>query len=78
MDDVRAVLEAVGSEKAALFGISEGGAMSVLFAVTYPPWCCTGVSRVVSGFLILTGGSPGTQKWRAGRDGMTAGGSTGG
>src|SRR5262249_46044892 len=36
MDDVRAVLDAVGSEKAALFGISEGGAMSVLFAATYP------------------------------------------
>lgn len=36
MDDVRAVLDAVGSERAALLGISEGGAMSVLFAATYP------------------------------------------
>ena len=36
MDDVRAVMDAVGSEKAALFGISEGGAMSMLFAATYP------------------------------------------
>lgn len=36
MDDVRAVMDAVGSEKAALFGISEGGPMSVLFAATYP------------------------------------------
>jgi class 3 adenylate cyclase len=36
MDDVRAVLDAVGSERAALFGISEGGAMSMLFAATYP------------------------------------------
>src|SRR5215218_1698286 len=36
MDDVRAVMDAVGSERAALFGISEGGAMSVLFAATYP------------------------------------------
>ncbi len=36
MDDVRAVLDAVGSERAALFGISEGGPMSVLFAATYP------------------------------------------
>ncbi len=36
MDDVRAVMDAVGSEQAALFGISEGGAMSVLFAATYP------------------------------------------
>ena len=36
MDDVRAVMDAVGSQQAALFGISEGGAMSVLFAATYP------------------------------------------
>jgi class 3 adenylate cyclase len=36
MDDVRAVMDATGSERAALFGISEGGAMSVLFAATYP------------------------------------------
>jgi pimeloyl-ACP methyl ester carboxylesterase len=36
MDDVRSVLEAVGSERAALFGHSEGGNMCVLFAATYP------------------------------------------
>jgi pimeloyl-ACP methyl ester carboxylesterase len=36
MDDVRAVMDAVGSERAALFGFSEGGLMSVLFAATYP------------------------------------------
>jgi class 3 adenylate cyclase len=36
MDDVRAVLDAVGSEKAALFGYSEGGPMATLFAATYP------------------------------------------
>ena len=36
MDDVRAVLDAVGSEQAAVFGFSEGGLMSVLFAATYP------------------------------------------
>jgi class 3 adenylate cyclase len=36
MDDVRAVLDAAGSQRAALFGISEGGPMSVLFAATYP------------------------------------------
>jgi pimeloyl-ACP methyl ester carboxylesterase/DNA-binding CsgD family transcriptional regulator len=36
MDDVRAVLDAVGSTKAALMGISEGGVMSALFAATYP------------------------------------------
>jgi pimeloyl-ACP methyl ester carboxylesterase len=36
MDDVRAVLDAVGSERAALFGYSEGGVMCALFAATYP------------------------------------------
>jgi len=36
MDDVRAVMDATGSERAALFGISEGGPMSILFAATYP------------------------------------------
>jgi len=36
MDDVRAVMDAAGSERAALFGISEGGPMSILFAATYP------------------------------------------
>jgi DNA-binding SARP family transcriptional activator/pimeloyl-ACP methyl ester carboxylesterase len=36
MDDVRAVLDAVGSERAVLLGISEGGPMCALFAATYP------------------------------------------
>jgi class 3 adenylate cyclase len=36
MDDVRAVMDAVSSERAALFGYSEGGPMSALFAATYP------------------------------------------
>jgi pimeloyl-ACP methyl ester carboxylesterase len=36
IDDVRAVKDAVGCERAALFGISEGGPMSILFAATYP------------------------------------------
>lgn len=39
MDDVRAVMDAAGSERAALFGVSEGGAMSLLFAATYPDRC---------------------------------------
>ena len=34
MDDARAVMDAVGSERAALFGVSEGGPMSLLFAAT--------------------------------------------
>ncbi len=36
MEDVNAVMDAVGSSRAALFGISEGGAMCALFAATYP------------------------------------------
>ena len=36
MDDVRAVMDAVGVERAALYGVSEGGPMSLLFAATYP------------------------------------------
>jgi class 3 adenylate cyclase len=36
MDDVRAVMDAVGSQRAALLGWSEGVAMSALFAATYP------------------------------------------
>ncbi len=46
MDDLRAVLDAVGSEKAVHVGSSEGGPMSILFAATYP-------ERVTS--LILYG-----------------------
>jgi class 3 adenylate cyclase len=36
MDDVRAIMETVGSQRAALLGFSEGCPMSVLFAATYP------------------------------------------
>lgn len=36
MDDVRAVMDAVGSTRAALLALSEGGPMSILFAATYP------------------------------------------
>ena len=36
MDDIRAVMDAVSSEKAVLFGHSEGGCVSALFAATYP------------------------------------------
>jgi pimeloyl-ACP methyl ester carboxylesterase len=36
MDDVRAVMDAAGSQRAALFGVSEGGPMCALFAATFP------------------------------------------
>jgi pimeloyl-ACP methyl ester carboxylesterase len=51
MDDVRAVMDAVGSERAALYGLSEGASMSVLFAATYP-------ERTAA--LVVRSGSPRT------------------
>ena len=36
MDDIRAVMDAAGSERAALIGVSEGGPLAILFAATYP------------------------------------------
>jgi class 3 adenylate cyclase len=36
MDDIRAVLDAVGSERAALLGAAQGGQLCALFAATYP------------------------------------------
>ena len=49
MDDLRAVMDAAGCERAAILGISEGGPMSTLFAATYP-------ERVTS--LVLYGTFP--------------------
>jgi class 3 adenylate cyclase len=53
MDDVRAVMDAEGVERAALLGVSEGGSMAAMFAATYP-------ERTTS--LVLwapAGGNPG-------------------
>jgi pimeloyl-ACP methyl ester carboxylesterase len=47
MDDVRAVMDDIGSQRAVIVGFSEGAAMSALFAATYP-------ERVVQ--LVLFGG----------------------
>lgn len=49
MDDVRAVMDAVGSRRAALLGISEGVPMCALFAATYP-------ERTTA--LVMYGGYP--------------------
>ena len=49
VEDLRAVLDSAGSERAALFGISEGGPMNLLFAATYP-------DRTAA--LVLYGTSP--------------------
>jgi pimeloyl-ACP methyl ester carboxylesterase len=50
MDDVRAVMDAASCERAALFGVSEGGPMSLLFAATYPeraPLCFMDAMRAI-------------------------------
>ena len=54
MDDVRAVMDEVGSQRAALFGISEGGAMSILFAATYPERTSTLIlyGTIARGWLV--------------------------
>jgi pimeloyl-ACP methyl ester carboxylesterase/DNA-binding CsgD family transcriptional regulator len=39
MDDIRAVMDAAGSGRAAIFGISEGGSLSLLLAHTHPDMC---------------------------------------
>lgn len=52
MDDVRAVMEAAGSRKAALLGSGGGGTMSMLFAATYPEQ--TQALVLLNGFARLT------------------------
>ncbi len=63
MDDIRAVMDAVGSEHATLFAVSEGGPISLTFAATYP-------SRVEALVLYETfvcyGGVPGELESHAG------------
>ena len=51
MDDVRAVMDAVGIERAALCGLSEGGTIAALFAATYP--------RRVSSLVMIGAGASG-------------------
>lgn len=55
MDDLRAVLSAVGSQRAVLCGYSEGGPMCALFAATYP--------GRTAGLVML--GSYASRAWRA-------------
>ena len=50
MDDIRAVMDAVGSKRAAIIGVSEGGPMTLLFAATYP-------ERTAAAILYGTGAS---------------------
>lgn len=55
MDDVRAVMDAVGSERAVLFGHSEGGPMCALFAAAHP--------RRTEGLILY--GSFAVREWRS-------------
>jgi len=50
MDDIRAVMDAAGSKRAAIVGFSEGGPMTLLFAATYP-------ERTAAAILLGTGAS---------------------
>ncbi|WP_344733216.1 alpha/beta fold hydrolase, partial [Aminobacter niigataensis] len=63
MDDVRAVMDAVGSSRAAILGASEGAPMAILFAATYP-------KRTRS--LVLYGGYAQFDKWVMGRERLDA------
>lgn len=63
MDDIRAVMDAVRSERATLFGVSEGGPISLLFAATYP----TRVEAIVLyETFVCYGGVPGELESHAG------------
>jgi class 3 adenylate cyclase len=61
MDDLRAVMDAAGMEKAALLGISEGGSLAALFAATHPERC---------GALILYGSFARFSSWFPTEDGF--------
>jgi class 3 adenylate cyclase/alpha-beta hydrolase superfamily lysophospholipase len=50
-DDIRAVMDAAGSQRAVIYGISESGPMALLFAATYP-------ERVQALILYGTGARP--------------------
>ena len=62
MDDIRAIMDAVGSERAALLGYSEGAAMAALFAATYPER--TPALVLYGTFLIAGTGCPGAGAYR--------------
>jgi pimeloyl-ACP methyl ester carboxylesterase len=54
MDDARAVMDAVGIERATVMGVSEGGSLAALFAASYPERCSS---------LILYGAFPRFSDW---------------
>jgi class 3 adenylate cyclase len=52
MDDIRAVMDAVGSRRAALLGVSEGGPLSLLFAATHPERVAAAVFYATSSTFV--------------------------
>lgn len=66
MDDVRAVMDAVGSEQAVLMGVSEGGPMCALFAATYPQ---RARALVLIGAMARSTWAP-DYPWASTRDGL--------
>jgi class 3 adenylate cyclase/pimeloyl-ACP methyl ester carboxylesterase len=73
MDDTRAVLDAAGSRQAVLFGISEGGPLSLVFAATYPERTralvlCGSSARTIRTDDYIIGLDP--QQWELGCDFM--------
>jgi pimeloyl-ACP methyl ester carboxylesterase/class 3 adenylate cyclase len=58
MDDLRAVMDAVGSERAAIMGVSEGGPMAALFAATYPERVAAAIFEGTSATFVRTDDHP--------------------
>jgi pimeloyl-ACP methyl ester carboxylesterase/class 3 adenylate cyclase len=64
MDDIRAVMDAAGSERAAIMGVSEGGPMTLLFAATYPERTAAAIGYGCSVSFVKTDEYP----WANSRD----------
>src|ERR1051325_3098950 len=62
MDDLRVVMDAVGSERAALFAWSEGGALAIMFAATYPERTAALMMFASTAKLIEEPGYPGVPR----------------
>ncbi len=63
MDDIRAVMDAAGSERAAIWGGSEGGPRSLcssppLIPSAPPPWCCMAPMPASHELRTIPGGPP--------------------
>jgi pimeloyl-ACP methyl ester carboxylesterase len=67
MDDIRAVMDAVGSRRAALVGVSEGGPLTLLFAATHPERAAAMVLYATTSTFVGSDDypwAPTPQQWR--------------